>query len=61
MTPCTASAVTACENGFDGDANEQTCLNTLVGTRYEPSELVRYCEDSFDGDDNELACLAQYR
>ena len=56
-----AWCVNGTKDGFDGDANEQTCLTTLVGTRYEPSELVRYCEESFDGDDNELACLAQYR
>jgi hypothetical protein len=53
--------IDACERAFDGDTNEQRCLEALVGSRYEPIALVEHCARGFDGDEAELACLVQLR
>ena len=47
----------ACENAFDGDANEQACLATVMRTRVDAPSAITACESAFDGDANELACL----
>ena len=51
----------ACEDAMEGDPNELRCLSSLIGSRYEPTELVRYCEDKETGDDAELSCIARWR
>ena len=55
------TAVRACEDAMEGDANELRCMSTVAGSRYEPAELVRYCEETATGDDAELACIARWR
>jgi len=49
----------ACENAFDGDANEQVCLQTVMSarSRFDATASIAACESAFDGDANELACL----
>jgi hypothetical protein len=55
------SAVRACEDAMEGDANELRCMANVTGSRYDPAELVRYCEEQETGDEAELACIARWR
>lgn len=55
------TAVRACEDAMEGDPNELRCLANVIGSRYEPAELVRYCEEYETGDEAELACIARWR
>lgn len=50
---------TACQNAFDGAANEQTCVQTVNAGRgrFDPASTISACENAFDGDANELVCL----
>lgn len=53
-------AVTAaCQDAFEGAANEQACIATVTRgrTRFDIPTTIRACEAAFDGDANELACL----
>jgi hypothetical protein len=54
-------AVRACEDAMEGDANELRCMAAVVGSRYEPAQLVTYCEENETGDEAELACIARWR
>jgi hypothetical protein len=49
----------ACESAFDGDANEQACVQTVMSARgrFDAPSAITACESAFDGDANELACL----
>jgi len=49
----------ACERAFDGDYNEQRCLQIVGRARHAPAarDAIGACERAFDGDANELACL----
>ena len=53
----------ACENAFEGDANENACVQTVLGGRgrFDVTSAIASCESAFDGDANELACLGMYR
>ena len=50
---------TACQNAFDGAANEQTCVQTVNAGRgrFDPASTISACENAFDGDANELTCV----
>ena len=49
----------ACERAFDGDYNEQRCLQIVGRARHAPAarDAIGACERAFDGDANELACI----
>lgn len=51
------STIGACENDFDGDANELACLRAAVASRTDPTAAITACESAFDGDANELECV----
>ncbi|HTL37775.1 MAG TPA: hypothetical protein VL326_31805 [Kofleriaceae bacterium] len=50
----------ACQDAFEGQANEQACVATVTrgSQRFDASASIRACEDAYEGDANELACLA---
>ena len=54
---------TACQNAFEGSANEQSCVQTVNASRarFDVTSSISACENAFDGDANELACLGMYR
>ncbi|MGE0400515.1 MAG: hypothetical protein AB7T06_27645 [Kofleriaceae bacterium] len=50
----------ACQNAFEGPANEQSCVQTVSAgrARFDVVPAIRACENAFEGDANELACVA---
>ena len=41
------SMIRACEDGFDGDANELACLDLVTWSGQDPAAIVRACEDGW--------------
>ena len=51
------AVIEACMSGFDGDTNEQACLEVVAQAVHDPVPVLEACAMAMDGDENELACL----